>query len=131
MQAKSRGANDVSPDPDWFDEADGQVALDVYQTEDHVIIKAPIAGVKDSDLELTVTDEVVTIKGTRSDVHAVARDAYFVQECYWGSFSRSYILPVAVDADRAQAILHAGLLTITIPKLEKSKSRTIQIQAVA
>ena len=130
MQAK-RPAHDVTPDPDWFDETDGQVALDVYQTEDHLVIKAPIAGVKDGDLELTVTDEVVTIKGTRADMHAMSRDAYFVQECYWGSFSRSYILPVAVDADRAQAVLQAGLLTITIPKLEKSKSRTIHVQSVA
>ena len=116
MQAK-RSATDVTPDPDWFDESDGQVALDVYQTEDHLVIKAPIAGVKENDLELAITDEVVTIKGSRSDTHAVSREAYFVQECYWGGFTRSYILPVAVDADRAQAVLNAGLLMITIPKL--------------
>jgi HSP20 family protein len=130
MPAK-RQVQEATGDPDWFDEADGQVALDVYQTEDNVILKAPIAGVKESDLELTVTDEVVTIKGTRSDMHAESRDAYFLEECYWGSFSRSYVLPVAVDADRAQAVLQAGLLTITIPKLEKSKARTIQVQSVA
>lgn len=130
MQAK-RQPHDVAADGDWFDEADGQVALDVYQTDDHVVIKAPIAGVKDNDLELTVTDEVVTIKGSRSDSHAVSREAYLLQECYWGSFSRSYVLPVAVDAERAQAVLQAGLLTITIPKLEKSKARTIQIQSLA
>lgn len=128
METK-RHTKDVTPDPDWFEEADGQVAIDAYQTDDHVIIKAPIAGVRPADLEVTVTDEIVTIKGSRADHHAEGRDAYFVQECYWGSFVRSYILPVAVDADRAQAMLADGLLTITIPKLEKSKARVIQIQS--
>ncbi len=114
---------------DWFEDMEGQLALDAYQTEDAVIIKAPIAGVNKEDLEIAVTDEVVTIKGTRQDVTAANRDGYFVQECYWGNFVRSYVLPVSVDADRAQAALQNGMLTITIPKLEKSKTRMIQVQA--
>lgn len=122
--------DDQSTQADWFEESDGQVALDVYQTDEAVIIKAPIAGVAKEDLEVSVTDEVVTIKGTRRDLVAPGRDAYFLQECYWGSFVRSYVLPVAVDADGAQALLKDGLLTISIPKLEKTKARVIQVQAI-
>lgn len=115
-------------DGEWFDEADGQLALDVFQTDDTVILKAPIAGVMKDDLEVSVTDEVVTIKGSRHEDVPVNREGYFLQECYWGSFGRSYVLPVAVDADRAQAALKDGMLTITIPKLEKTKARLIAIQ---
>ncbi len=115
---------------DWLEDIEGQLALDVYQTDDVVILKAPIAGVKPADLDVSVTDEVVTIKGARRDEAATSRDGYFIQECYWGDFVRTYVLPVAVDADRAEARLQDGLLTITIPKLEKSKTRTIQIQAI-
>lgn len=114
---------------DWFEDMEGQLALDAYQTDDAVVIKAPIAGVNKEDLEIGVTDELVTIKGTRQDTTAANRDGYFVQECYWGSFARSYVLPVSVDADRAQAVLQNGMLTVTIPKLEKSKPRMIQVQA--
>lgn len=121
---------DVNTQSDWFEDSDGQVALDVYQTDEAIIIKAPIAGVAKEDLEVSVTDEVVTIKGTRNDSATTSRDAYFLQECYWGGFVRSYVLPVAVDADLAQALLKDGLLTITIPKLEKTKARIIQVQAL-
>lgn len=119
---------DLASETEWFDDGEGQLALDVYQTEDTMVIKAPLAGVRASELEVAVTDEVVTIKGSRQDAHAARRDAYFVQECYWGSFVRSYVLPVAVDADRAQATLTDGMLTILIPKAERSRTRMIQVQ---
>lgn len=113
---------------DWLtDDYEGQLAIDAYQTEDDIIIKAPIAGVQSSDLEVSVTDEMVTVKGQRHDEHAVNRESYFCQECYWGSFSRSYVLPVAVDADKAEASLKNGVLTVRIPKLEKSRARSIKV----
>lgn len=117
---------------DWLtdEEYEGQLAIDAYQTEDDIILKAPIAGVLASDLEVSVTDEMVTIKGERHDEQATSRDNYFCQECYWGSFSRSYVLPVAVDADKAEAsINNRGVLTIRIPKLEKSRARNIKVMA--
>ena len=126
MQRES--SKDVIPDGEWFEDNDGQLAIDAYQTEDVVILKAPIAGVTKEELEVAVTDEVVNIKGQRHDTNAVSRESYFVQECFWGNFSRSYVLPVAVEADLAQASLKDGVLTITIPKLEKSKTRLIQVQ---
>ncbi len=113
---------------DWLaDEYEGQLAIDAYQTEDEIIIKAPIAGVQADNLEVAVTDEMVTIKGDRHDDTAQTRDSYFAQECYWGSFSRSYVFPVAVDADKAEANLKNGLLTVRVPKLEKSRARNITV----
>jgi HSP20 family protein len=114
---------------DWLeDDGGGQLAIDAYQTEDTVILKAPIAGVMPEDLDVAISDDVVTIKGERRGNDTVARDSYFIQECYWGSFSRSYVLPTAVDADNADAQLANGILTITIPKLSKSRSRRLTIK---
>ncbi|OGD61348.1 hypothetical protein A3A71_00535 [Candidatus Berkelbacteria bacterium RIFCSPLOWO2_01_FULL_50_28] len=114
---------------EWVDEEEeGQLAIDAYQDEDNIYIKAPIAGVSVEDLEISITDEVVTIKGTRRNEGDLARESYFVQECYWGSFMRSYILPVSVDAAKADASLRNGILTIRIPKQEKTKTRVLKVQ---
>lgn len=108
-------------------EDEGQLAVDVYQTDDAVILVAPIAGVADNNLEVSITDEVVSVRGMRTQPQDVPQEAYFIQECYWGSFSRSYALPLAVDADAATAQLKDGLLTIRIPRVEKSKTRILKI----
>ena len=129
MAGRDSTGSDVTQAGDWFEDTEGQLAIDAYQTDEVLIIKAPIAGVKDADLEVSITDAVVTLKGVRHDPTAPTRDAYFVQECYWGSFVRSYVLPIAIDADQAQAVLKDGMLTITIPKLERSKPRLIPIHA--
>jgi HSP20 family protein len=119
--------NDVSQD--WLSDYEGQLAVDVYQNEDEVVLKAPIAGVKPEDLEISITDEVVNIKGERKFSEEVSREHYFAQECYWGAFSRSYILPVPVDSQKAEAQLDkSGILTIKLPKLEKTKTKTIEVK---
>jgi HSP20 family protein len=113
---------------DWLsDDYEGQLAIDVYQTEDDLIVKAPIAGVLPDHLEVSVTDELVTIKGERHDEHSTSRDNYFCQECYWGTFSRSYVFPIAIDADKAEASLKNGVLTVRVPKLEKSRARSVKV----
>ena len=117
-----------SQNQDWLEDYEGQLAVDVYQTEDDVILKAPLAGVSPEDLEISITDEVINIKGERKETAQTTRDNYFAQECYWGAFSRSYILPVAVNSEKASAGLKNGILTITVPKLEKTKTRTIEIK---
>lgn len=111
----------------WLEEYEGQLAIDAFQTNDSVIVKAPIAGVKPQDLEISVTDEVLHVRGHRKQESQDDQDSYFVQECYWGSFSRSFVLPIPVDADKAQASLKDGILTIVIPKQEKSKTKLIKI----
>jgi len=114
-------------DEGWLEEYEGQLAIDAYQTPDSVIVKAPIAGVKPADLEISITDEVVTVRGSRRQEVSSDEADYFCQECYWGTFSRSYVLPIPVDADKAQAGLKDGVLTITIPKQEKAKTRILKI----
>ena len=116
------------PGQDWMEDYEGQLAIDVYQTDDEVVVKAPIAGVKREDLEISITDEVLNIKGERKEESETARENFFAQECYWGAFSRSYILPVAVDSEKATASLNNGILTIKIPKEAKSKTKTIEIK---
>lgn len=114
---------------EWLDEEEGQLAIDAFQDEDNIIIKAPIAGVGIEDLEISITDEVVTIKGVRKSNIDIPRENYFVQECYWGSFMRSYILPMSVDATKADASLSRnGILTIRIPKQEKTKTRVLKVE---
>lgn len=110
-------------------EDEGQLAIDVYQTDDAIVLVAPIAGVAENNLEVAITDEIVSIRGTRQQQDQIPQENFFIQECYWGSFSRSYVLPVAVDPDSAQASLKDGILTIRIPRVEKSKTRVLKINA--
>jgi len=120
---------DNNQQQDWMsDDYEGQLAIDVYQTENDVVLKAPIAGVPRENLEISITDEVINIKGERKEVSEIAKENYFAQECYWGAFSRSYVLPIAVNSEKAAATLKNGILTITIPKLEKTKTKTIEIK---
>lgn len=115
----------------WTEEVEdveGQLAIDVYQTPSDVVIKAPIAGVKKEDLDVTITDEKVTIRGERHNKQEAPADDFLVQECYWGSFSRVYVLTIAVDADKAIAKLVDGILTISIPKAAKARTRSISIE---
>jgi len=126
MKEKEKSSQE---DEAWFEEYEGQLAIDAYQTNDSVVVKAPIAGVKSSDIDISITDEVLTVRGQRKQEMSVEQAEYFCQECYWGSFSRSYVLPVPVDGDKAQAGLKDGILTITIPKQEKSKTRVISVSS--
>lgn len=114
---------------DWLNEAEGQLAVDVYQTKDELVIKAPIAGVKSEDIDISITDDVLSIKGHRQDAVEVENEHYFAQECYWGAFARSVILPVAVVADKTNASFKNGILTIRVPKADQAKVRKIEIKS--
>lgn len=118
----------VETEEDWMAEAEGQLAVDVYQTKDNVVIKAPIAGVTPENLDIEVADDVVTIRGERVEDKEVDREHYYVQECYWGSFSRSVILPTSTIAEKAAAALKDGVLTVTIPKVAQDKVKKIKVK---
>ena len=109
----------------------GQLAIDVLQSGDKVIVKAPIAGVRPDDIEVTVADDMISIKGERREEKKVSEDNYFSRECYWGAFERTFTLPVPVVAEKAVAALKDGVLTITIPKSTRSKSRVIKVRTEA
>ncbi len=106
----------------------GQLAVDVYQTKDKVVIKAPIAGVNPNDLDIAISDDVVTIKGDRKDESVIEKEHYYVQECFWGSFSRSVILPTSTVPEKAEATLKNGVLTIEIPKVAQEKVKKIVVK---
>ncbi len=115
---------------DLLEEYEGQLAVDVIETNDTVILRAPVAGVTNDDLEIAITDEVINIKGERHEVRDESTEKYFAQECYWGKFSRSFILPVTVQAEKAEAQLKNGILTIKIPKLAKTKTKMVEVKEV-
>jgi len=122
---------DSSPkekDEGWL-ESEGQLTIDVYQTPQEIIIKSAVAGVKPEDIDISIVNDMVTVKGQRSQEETVKSDDYFYQECYWGRFSRSVILPVEVDSDRINASLKNGILTIRMPKLDKAKIKKIKIKS--
>lgn len=120
----------VGTEDDWMAEAEGQLAVDVYQTKENVVIKAPIAGVTADRLDIEVAEDIVNIRGERVEEKEVDREHYYVQECYWGSFSRSVILPTSTMAEKASAALKDGVLTITIPKVAQDKVKKIKVKPV-
>lgn len=111
----------------WF-EIEGELAVDVFQTDDEVIIEAPVAGVKLEDLEITVEKDTIRIKGKRQSLEEVKSKNYFLQECYWGSFFKEIIVPVELDGDKTKATVRQGVLIIRIPKLKPKKKNKIKIK---
>ena len=104
-------------------------AVDMYQTDNEVVVKAALPGMKAEDVQLNVTGEVLTIKGEIKQKEEVKEKAYHLREQRWGMFERSVILPTEVVADKAKADFENGILTIAIPKAEEAKPKTISIKA--
>lgn len=106
----------------WMqEEVEGQLSVDVFQTDDAIVVKSTIAGVHPDDLELFLNRDMLTIRGERTHEEKVSEKAFFLRECYWGKFSRTIILPSDVKADDAKASLKDGVLTITLPKAEHAR----------
>lgn len=119
----------LGDDEEFMEDGEGQLTVDLYQTPDEIILESPIAGVKPEDLDISITNESVTIKGSRKKERKVKEEDYFYQECYWGKFSRSIILPQEVDAEKAEAMIKNGVLTVKLPKLNRQRSKKIRVQA--
>jgi HSP20 family protein len=107
---------------------EAELTMDVYQTPTEIIIQSFVAGLRPDDLDVTITHDMVTIKGKREDRRRVERENYFYQELYWGTFSRSLLLPQEVDPDEAEAGIKDGMLTIKLPKLDKDKVQKLKIK---
>lgn len=112
----------------WF-EQEGQLAVDVYETDGQLVIQTAIAGVQPEELDISVENDRVLIKGQRAGSAEEKGKNYFYQECYWGAFSREIILPTETDPSRAQAQMKQGVLTIRIPKIEREKKRKIEVKS--
>ncbi len=113
---------------EWLPEEEGQLTIDVYQTDSDIVIKSTIAGVKSENIDIEITNDMITIKGMRRNDENISQENYYYQELYWGPFSRSVILPVDVDSDKAKASMKNGIITIKLPKAEKLKTKTIKVK---
>lgn len=111
------------------EEGEGQLTVDVYQTPSEFVIESTIAGVDPDDVDVDVTSESVTIKGSRKRKRSVTEDDYLYQECFWGKFSRSIILPQEVDPERAESSLKNGILVIRLPKLHREQTKKLKIKS--
>lgn len=111
-----------------FEDAEGHLMIDVYQTPDSIVIDSAIAGITADELDIAITPESVTIKGERKRKEKVKKDDYLYQECFWGKFTRSIILPQEIDPDKSQAALKDGVLKITLPKVSKTKSKRVRVK---
>ncbi|HNX10639.1 MAG TPA: Hsp20/alpha crystallin family protein [bacterium] len=117
-------------DEKWLPEdlAEGQLLVDVFQTDNRVIIKAAMAGVKPQDLEITLDHDLLTVRGKREMEKITDSGKYLTKECYWGSFSRSLVLPVEVEEKKIDAVLENGVLTIVLHKLGAENNITVRVK---
>lgn len=106
----------------------GQLAVDVYETDEKLLVKARTAGVNKEDLDVSISDGILTISGTLSSGDDAEATNWHIQECYWGEFSRTLALPVSVKEDEVDAVLKDGVLTISFNKLKQEQAKRIQIQ---
>jgi HSP20 family protein len=111
-------------------ETEGQLAIDMYQTPSDIVVKTMIAGVKQEDLDVSITRDMVVIKGKREESNDTAGNDYFHKELYWGSFSRTIILPQEIDVDESDATNKNGLLIIKMPKIDKHRQAKLKIKSV-
>ncbi len=120
----------TTDDADEWDEGEpvaGQLAVDVYETKEKLVVKGRVAGVNKSDLDVSISDNTLTIKGTLNAGNEEGVENYFLQECYWGEFSRSLVLPVPVKEDEIEAVLKDGVLTIGFSKLKQDTVKKIEV----
>jgi HSP20 family protein len=106
----------------------GELTVDVYQTPDDIVVESAIAGVKPDDIDIQVTADSISIKGSRHRAREVSDDDYLCQECYWGKFARTVIFPQEINPEGAAVAFKNGILTVRLPKVNKRKSRNLKIK---
>ena len=122
---------DNSQSNDWMEQEneEAELTVDVYQTPTEIIVQTMIAGVKPEDLELTITRDMLTIRGKREESRVIDDENYFTKELYWGSFSRTISLPQEVEPEETEAIEKHGLLTIRLEKIDKEKRTNVKVKS--
>ena len=104
------------------------MTVDVYKTKELIVVKSIIGGVRPENLDISVTSDMVTIKGKRENPDNVVADDYYYQECFWGNFSRSIILPSDIKTEGVEATIKNGILTVKLPKIEKNASMKVKVR---
>lgn len=123
-KSESKKENSIA---ELLDEGEGQLTIDVYQTPAEIVVESTIAGVDPENLDVDISPESVTIRGKREKEVKISEEDYFYQECYWGKFSRSVILPQEIDPEKSEAALKNGVLTIHMPKVDRRKSKKLKV----
>jgi len=108
----------------------GELSVDVYQTDNDIVVQAMIAGVRSEDLNVSITREMVTIEGRRQKASDIEGDGYFMKELYWGSFARKILLPCEVEPSEAEAYEKNGLLTLRMPKIDKERTQKVKVRSL-
>ena len=109
-------------------EPEGKLMVDVYQTPDDIIVESAIAGARPDNIDVSATADSVTIRGSRMREKEASDENYLYQECYWGKFARSIILPQEVDPENASVTFKNGILTIRLPKSDKKKTKKLRVK---
>lgn len=109
-------------------EEEGELTVDIYDKGDSIVIQSTVAGVKPEDLDVSITNDSVTIRGKREHHEEVREDAYYYKELFWGTFSRSVILPEEIEEDMAEAVLKHGLLSIKLPKKRRGVVQKLKVK---
>lgn len=120
--------NFLSNEEEEEKEEEGELSVDIFDKGDSLILKTMIAGVKPEDLEVSISRDSVTIRGSRHQSKEVEKDSYFAQELYWGTFYRKIDLPTEIDIDESSAFEKHGLLTLTLPKVDRERKTTLKIK---
>jgi HSP20 family molecular chaperone IbpA len=131
--AETKIAKKTNGDTSWIEEEsdkDAELTVDVYQTPEMIVVKAMIAGVRPEDLDVSITRDMVTVRGTREEERVAKDDDYFARELFWGSFSRTVQLPEEIDVDEAEAVEKHGLLILKLPKLDKRRQSKLKVKTV-
>ncbi len=110
------------------EEEEGQLSVDVYQSPSEIVIKTMVAGVKPEDLDVAITRDSVTIRGKREEDRTLSEEDYFHRELYWGSFSRTIVLPEEIDVDQSEAIEKHGMLILRLPKVDKHRQAKLKVK---
>ena len=124
------GLSDGESESKWEEEQEAELSLDVYQTENEIIVQTMIAGVHPDNLSINITRDSISIKGKREENQSIDKENYFVQELYWGTFSRSISLPEEVNLEEAEAIEKHGLLIIKLPKIDKNRETKLKVKSI-
>ena len=131
LSLNDKGVSESKDDSDELKtEEEAQLTIDLYQTPNDIVVQTMVAGVQPENLSINITRDSITIRGKREMNQSIKEDGYFVQELYWGAFSRSISLPEEVDPEEAEAVEKHGLLIIKLPKVDKNKETKLKIKSI-
>lgn len=127
MAKKEENIEIVKERKKW-DSPEGQLVVDVYETDKELIIQSAIAGIKNEQIDVSLENDILIIRGERENPNNDKDKRYFLKECYWGPFSKEIILPREIDTSKIDAKVKEGILTVRMPKIERAKNKKISVE---